>query len=48
MSDIHDNMMARWAHVQSCLFPFMLEELDPCTEALERLIIVLDTIGLEA
>jgi len=26
----------------------MREELDPCTEALERLIIVLDTIGLEA
>ena len=48
MSDIHDNMMARWAHVQSCLFPFMREELEPCTEALERLIIVLDTIGLEA
>ncbi len=40
--------MARWAHVQSCLFPFMREELDPCTEALEQLIIVLDTIGLEA
>ena len=48
MSDIHDNMMARWAHVQNCLFPFMREELEPCTEALERLIIVLDTIGLEA
>jgi len=48
MSDIHDNMMARWSHVQSCLFPFMREELEPCTEALERLIIVLDTIGLEA
>ncbi|MEI8396962.1 MAG: transposase [Rhodospirillaceae bacterium] len=48
MSDIHDNMIARWSHVQSSLFPFMREELDPCTEALERLIIVLDTIGLEA
>jgi hypothetical protein len=48
MTDIHDVMMARWAHVQSCLFPSMREELEPFTEALEQLIIVLDTIGLEA
>ena len=48
MSDMHDIMMSRWAHVQSCLFPWMREELEPFTEALERLIIVLDTIGLEA
>ncbi len=48
MSDMHDIMMSRWAHVQSCLFPWMRDELEPFTEALERLIIVLDTIGLEA
>ena len=48
MTDSRDTVMTRWAHVQSCLFPWMREELDPCTEALEQLIIVLDTIGLQA
>jgi hypothetical protein len=48
MADPRETVMARWGHVQSYLFPWMYEEFDPCTEALERLIIVLDTIGLEA
>ena len=48
MTDPRETVMARWGHVQSYLFPWMREEFDPCTEALERLIIVLDTIGLEA
>jgi len=48
MADDHDVMMSRWAHLQSCLFPWMREEIEPLTSSLERLIIVLDTIGLEA
>ena len=48
MLDPRETVMARWGHVQSYLFPWMREEFDPCTEALERLIIVLDTIGLQA
>ncbi len=43
MPDPRETVMARWGHVQSYLFPWMREEFDPCTEALERLIIVLDT-----
>lgn len=48
MDDPRDTVMSRWGHIQSYLFPWMREELEPCTEALERLIIILDTIGLEA
>jgi hypothetical protein len=48
MDDPRDTVMNRWGHIQGYLFPWMREEVDPCTEALERLIIVLDTIGLEA
>lgn len=48
MSNLHDSVAVRWGHIQGFLFPWMREELDPCTEALERLISVLDTIGLEA
>lgn len=48
MSDDHDIMMSRWAHIQRCLFPWMREEVESLTDSLERLIIVLDTIGLEA
>ena len=48
MDDFRDKAASRWGYIQSYLFPWMHEELEPCTEALERLIIVLDTIGLEA
>ena len=48
MAEPRDSMMARWNHIQTALFPWMREELDPLTEALERLIHVLDTIRLEA
>jgi hypothetical protein len=41
-------MWARWSHIQSSLFPWLREESDPLTEALGRLVTVLDTIGLEA
>ena len=48
MTDPRETVMARWGQVRSDLFPWMREEGGPCTEAPERLIIVLDTIGLEA
>jgi len=48
MSDSHDDMLARWHHLrQGSLFPWLREEVCPTTEALERLIIILDTIGAD-
>ena len=41
-------MWARWNHIQPSLFPWLREEIDPLTEMLGRLIVVLDTIGLQA
>ena len=46
MADPCEKVMARWDHIHSYLFPWMREEFDPCSEALQRLIIVLDTIDL--
>src|SRR3954447_279883 len=37
-----------WINNQPSLFPWLEEELDPLTAKLERLIIILDTLGLEA
>jgi hypothetical protein len=37
-----------WINSQPSLFPWLEEELDPLTAKLERLIIILDTLGLEA
>jgi Transposase DDE domain/Transposase domain (DUF772) len=48
MAGCGDDVFARWSHIQSTLFPWLREELDPVTGALEQLIIVLDTIGLAA
>ena len=48
MNDPLDAMWARWNHVQSSLFPWFREEVEPMTELLGRLIAVLDVIGLEA
>jgi hypothetical protein len=48
MSDPRESLLSRWGHIQEYLLPWLREELEPCTEALERFIIVLDTIGLEA
>jgi hypothetical protein len=48
MAEPHDSTMARWNGIHTALFPWMREELDSLTEALERLIHVLDTIRLEA
>ena len=48
MAGLADDMLTRWGHIQSSLFPWLREEVDPITSALERLIIVLDSIGLES
>jgi len=48
MADALESMWARWSHVQCFLFPWMREEIDPLTEALARLVAILDVIGLEA
>jgi Transposase DDE domain/Transposase domain (DUF772) len=47
-TDPLDAMKARWSHIQSFLFPWLCEEVEPMTEALGRLITLLDVIGLEA
>ena len=47
-NDPLDAMKARWNHIQGSLFPWLREEVDPITEALGRLVITLDVIGLEA
>src|SRR5277367_1101167 len=36
-------MWARWNHIQPSLFPWLREEVDPLTEMLGRLVVVLDT-----
>ena len=46
MADPCETVMARWGHIHSYLFSWMREEFDPCSEALQRLITVLDTIDL--
>ena len=48
MAGFGDDVFARWRHIQGTLFPWLREELNPVTAALEQLIIVLDTIGLAA
>src|SRR5271155_2732428 len=47
-NDPLDAMKARWNHIQGSLFPWFREAVDPMTEALGRLITILDVIGLEA
>src|SRR5271155_2680475 len=47
-SDPLDAMKARWNHIQGSLFPWFREAVDPMTEALGRLVAILDVIGLEA
>ena len=48
MTDPLDAMRARWNHIQSSLFPWLREEVEPMTELLGRLITILDVIGLQA
>ena len=47
MAGFGDDVFARWRDIQGTLFPWLREELNPVTAALEQLIIVLDTIGFE-
>src|SRR5271165_188759 len=48
MTDPLDDMKARWSHLQSFLFPWLREEVEPMTELLGRLVTILDVIGLES
>lgn len=48
MSEDREKFAGRWSHIQSSLLPWLREELDPLTAKLEQLIIILDTLGLEA
>jgi hypothetical protein len=48
MTDPLDDMKARWSHIQSFLFPWLREEIEPMTELLGRLVTILDVIGLES
>jgi hypothetical protein len=48
MTDPLDDMKARWSHIQSFLFPWLREEVEPMTELLGRLVTILDVIGLES
>jgi hypothetical protein len=36
-----------WGHIQTCLFPFLSEELGPLTEAQRKLAAILETIRIE-
>ena len=37
-----DAMKARWIHIQGSFIPWLREEVDPMTEALERLVTTLE------
>ena len=40
-NDPLDAMKARWSHIQSSLFPWLREEVEPMTELLGRLVTIL-------
>ena len=48
MSDDEKRYCGAWINRQPELFPWLEEEIDPITAQLERLIILLDTLGLDA
>jgi hypothetical protein len=48
MDDDDKRYCGGWINRQPDLFPWLEEEIDPVTAKLERLIIILDTLGLEA
>ena len=48
MTDPLDAMKARWNHIQGSLFPWLLQEVEPMTELLGRLVTILDVISLAA
>lgn len=48
MGDDDKRYCGGWINRQPELFPWLEEEIDPVTAKLERLIVILDTLGLEA
>src|SRR3954447_5290169 len=48
MTEESNRHCGAWINSQPSLFPWMEEELDPLAANLERLVIILDTLGLEA
>jgi hypothetical protein len=48
MAEEQKRYCGSWINPQPSLFPGLKEELDPLTAKLERLIIILDTLGMEA
>ena len=48
MADKPQPNYVTWINSQRTLLPGLDQELDPLTDRLERLIVILDTLGLEA
>ena len=48
MGDDTVRYVGSWIGRQRRLFPHLAEEIDPLTAKLEQLIVILDTLGLEA
>lgn len=47
MSGSEDDLFGRWSHIQGSLFPWLREEVGELTAQHERIVLVLDTLGLE-
>ena len=43
-----DYLSCTWRHIQSCLFPWLTEEVGPLTEAHRKLIATLEILRIEA
>ena len=43
-----DYLSCTWRHIQSCLFPWLSEEVGPLTEAHRKLIATLEILRIEA
>ena len=43
-----DYLSCTWRHIQSCLFPWLSEEVGPLTEAHRKLIATLEVLRIEA
>jgi hypothetical protein len=48
MSKNRDERLRRWSHIQGTLFPWLREEVGELTARHERIVLVLDVLGLEA
>jgi hypothetical protein len=47
MSKSGDDLILRWSHIQGLLFPWLREEVGELTRQHERIVVILDTLGLE-